>query len=140
MPALNPEQLARAQIDQQLAAAGWAVQDYRLFNPNAARAIALREVPLQTGPCDYLLLVDKKPLGVVEAKKLGATLSTVQEQTASYSSALPALLAQLAGTHAAQLPFLYESTSVETFFRDMRDPAPRARSVFNFHRPETLSE
>jgi type I restriction enzyme, R subunit len=136
----SPEQIARQQIDQQLAAAGWAVQDYRQFHPNAARAIALREVPLKTGPCDYLLLVDKKPLGVIEAKKIGETLSTVQQQTASYSSALPEFLAQLAGTHASQLPFLYESTGVETFFRDMRDPAPRARGVFNFHRPETLAE
>ncbi len=140
MSAHHPEQLARQQIDQQLAAAGWAVQDYRQFHPNAARAIALREVPLKTGPCDYLLLVDKKPLGVIEAKKIGATLSSVQLQTASYSSALPEFLAQLAGTHASQLPFLYESTGVETFFRDMRDPAPRARGVFNFHRPETLAE
>jgi type I restriction enzyme, R subunit len=136
----SPEQIARQQIDQQLEAAGWAVQDYRQFHPNAARAIALREVPLKTGPCDYLLLVDKKPLGVIEAKKIGATLSSVQQQTASYSSALPEFLAQLAGTHASQLPFLYESTGVETFFRDMRDPAPRARGVFNFHRPETLAE
>ncbi len=137
---MTPEQRARQHIDQQLAAAGWAVQDYKQFHPHAARAIALREVPLKTGPCDYLLLVDKTPLAVVEAKKLGATLSTVGEQTASYSSALPDLLAQLAGTHAAQLPFLYESTAQETFFRDMRDPAPRARSVFSFHRPETLAE
>jgi type I restriction enzyme, R subunit len=136
----SPEQIARQQIDQQLEAAGWAVQDYRQFHPNAGRAIALREVPLRTGPCDYLLLVDKKPLGVIEAKKVGTALSTVQQQTASYSSALPEFLAQLAGTHASQLPFLYESTGVETFFRDMRDPAPRARSVFNFHRPETLAE
>ena len=136
----TPEQIARQQIDQQLEAAGWAVQDYRQFHPNAARAIALREVPLKTGPCDYLLLVDKKPLGVIEAKKIGATLSSVQQQTASYSSALPEFLAQLAGTHVSQLPFLYESTGVETFFRDMRDPAPRARGVFNFHRPETLAE
>ena len=140
MSANHPEQLARQQIDQQLQAAGWAVQDYRQFHPNAARAIALREVPLKTGLCDYLLLVDKKPLGVIEAKKIGATLSSVQQQTASYSSALPEFLAQLAGTHASQLPFLYESTGVETFFRDMRDPAPRARGVFNFHRPETLAE
>ncbi len=136
----TPEQTARALIDAQLLASGWAVQDYRLFHPNAARAIALREVPLKSGPCDYLLLVDKIPLGIVEAKKLGATLSTVQQQTASYSSALPDFLAQLAGTHANSLPFLYESTGVETFFRDMRDPAPRARAVFSFHQPDTLAD
>ena len=38
------------------------------------------------------------------------------------------------------LPFLYESTGVETYFRDERDPQPRSRRVFTFHRPETLAE
>ena len=61
MPELNPEQQARKQIDTQLAACGWVVQDYRQFNPSAGRGLALREVPLQSGTCDYLLLVDRKP-------------------------------------------------------------------------------
>lgn len=69
-----PEALARQQIDTQLAACGWVVQDYRQFNPATARGIALREVPLKSGPCDYLLLVDRKPVGVIEAKKTGTTL------------------------------------------------------------------
>jgi type I site-specific restriction endonuclease len=38
------------------------------------------------------------------------------------------------------MPFRYESTGVETFFRDQRDPHPRPRRVFSFHRPETLLE
>jgi hypothetical protein len=38
------------------------------------------------------------------------------------------------------LPFLYESTGVETYFRDDRDPQPRSRRVYSFHRPETLAE
>ena len=29
---------------------------------------------------------------------------------------------------------------METFFRDERDPEPRSRRVFAFHRPETLAE
>src|SRR4051812_32266418 len=70
-PPVTPEQQARQTIDAMLAAAGWAVQDYRAFNPRAARGIALREVPLAAGQCDYLLLVDRKAVGVVEAKKVG---------------------------------------------------------------------
>ena len=38
------------------------------------------------------------------------------------------------------LPFLYESTGVETYFRDSRDPDTRSRRVFAFHRPETLAD
>jgi type I restriction enzyme R subunit len=81
MPAL-PEQQARQTIDAMLAAAGWAVQDYKAFDPSASLGIALREVPLKSGRCDYLLLVNRRPVGVVEAKKEGTTLSTVADQSA----------------------------------------------------------
>lgn len=133
----DPEQLARQKIDAMLIASGWSVQDYKSVDFCAGRGIALREVPLKSGRCDYLLLVDRKALGVVEAKKEGTTLSTVAEQSGHYGENLPALLT--AGVKT-RLPFLYESTGVETFFRDERDPEPRSRSVFSFHRPETLAE
>ena len=134
---MTPEEKAREQIDAQLAASGWVIQDFKAVDFSAGRGIALREVLLTTGPCDYLLLVDRKSLGVIEAKKEGTTLSTVADQSARYANSLPDFLAAgLTGT----LPFLYESTGVETFFRDERDPAPRSRRVFTFHRPETLAE
>ncbi len=136
MPELNPEQEARRQIDAQLANCGWVVQDYKQFNPSAGRGIALREVPLKSGTCDYLLLVDRKAVGVIEAKKAGTLLSGVAEQSGHYAANLPALIQAAA---EGPLPFLYESTGVETFFRDERDPAPRSRRVFAFHRPETLA-
>jgi type I restriction enzyme R subunit len=133
----TPEQRARQQIDAQLVGCGWVVQDYKQFNPSAGRGIALRETPLKTGPCDYLLVVDRKALGVIEAKKEGTTLSVVADQSARYASSLPDFLADGA---TGPLPFLYESTGTETYFRDSRDPAPRSRRVFAFHRPETLAE
>ena len=136
MPELAPEQRARQQIDAKLVAAGWIVQDYKALDFSAGRGLAVREVPLKTGPCDYLLLVDRKAIGVIEAKKEGATLSTVAEQSARYAHSVPELLAS---GQTGPLPFLYESTGVETFFRDERDPDPRSRSVFSFHRPETLA-
>lgn len=134
-PAVTPEEKARQQIDAQLTAVGWAVQDYTRFDPSVARGIALREVPLKGGRCDYLLLADRKPVGVVEAKKTGATLSTVAEQTANYAVNLP----EFFQVDPKGLPFLYESTGVETFFRDTRDPEPKSRRLFAFHRPETLA-
>ncbi len=137
MPELSPEKRARKQIDAQLTACGWVVQDYKAVEFSAGLGIALREVPLTTGPCDYLLLVDRKACGVIEAKKEGTTLSTVADQSARYANSLPAFLQD--GNEDA-LPFLYESTGVETFFRDERDPAPRSRRIFTFHRPETLAE
>ena len=134
---MTPEAQARQEIDAQLSACGWVVQDFKAADFSAGRGIALREVPLKTGPCDYLLLVDRKALGVVEAKKEGTTLSAVAEQSTRYATSLPDFLA--AGL-TGPLPFLYESTGVETFFRDERDPDPRSRRVFTFHRPETLAD
>lgn len=86
---MTPEQRARQAIDAQLVACGWIVQDYKSVDFSAGRAIALREVPLKTGPCDYLLLVDRKALGVIGAKKEGTTLSTVADQSGRYASSLP---------------------------------------------------
>ena len=136
---MTPEQQARQQIDAQLTASGWIVQDYKALNLSAGPGIAVREVPLTTGPCDYLLLVDRKPVGVVEAKRKeqGKNLSVAADQSTRYASSLPDFLAAVV---PGKLPFLYESTGVETFFRDERDPDPRSRRVFSFHRPETLAE
>ena len=133
---MTPEELAREKIDVMLAASGWAVQNYKDFNASAARGIALREVPLTSGRCDYLLLVDRKALGVTEAKKGGTKPSAVADQSAYYGDHLPDFIQAIA---PGPLPFLYESTGIETFFRDGRDPSPRSRRVFTFHRPETLA-
>src|SRR5438477_2434638 len=87
-----PEAKAREQIDGLLVAAGWTLQDYMRFNATASRFIALREIPMPRGRCDYLLLVDRKPLGVIEAKKAGTRLSMVAEQSTFYGSNLPDFL------------------------------------------------
>src|SRR6476660_5317407 len=133
----SPEELAREKIDKLLTECGWIIQDYKQLNLSAGKGIAIREVPLKKGRCDYLLLIDRKPVGIVEAKKAGYTLSSVADQSGRYAKNLPDFLrGNLTGT----LPFLYESTGIETFFRDERDPHPRSRPLFAFHRPETLAK
>lgn len=134
MSPLMPEQKARERIDALLEAAGWIVQDMAEFNRNAGEGVAVREFTLPNGPCDYLLFVGGKAAGVIEAKKAGITLTGVAEQAAKYMLKLPDHLARWSD----QLIFDYESTGEETLFRDTRDPKPRSRRVFAFHRPETL--
>ncbi len=131
-----PEQLARQDIDRLLALAGWAVQDVATANLHAALGVAIREFPLLPGhgAADYLLYVGGKACGVVEAKKQGSTLRGVEVQSSRYTQGLPASLP----AWRRPLPFAYESTGVETHFTNGLDPAPRARAVFAFHRPETL--
>ena len=133
----SPEQRARQEIDRLLTQAGWSVQDMAAVNLHAARGVAIREFPLEAGQgfADYLLYVDGKACGVVEAKKLGATLTGVEIQSARYAQGLPASLP----AWQRPLPFLYESTGIETHFTQGLDPAPRARNVFAFHQPDQLA-
>lgn len=131
---LSPEQSARAKIDSLLVDAGWVLQDRDSFNKSAALGVAVREFSLPSGFCDYMLFVEGKAAGVIEAKKAGVTLSGIAEQSEKYMVALPKHLARWAD----MLLFDYESTGDETFFRDMRDPKPRSRRLFAFHRPDTL--
>ena len=133
---MTPEEKARQQIDRMLGAAGWEVQDLRELNLGAGLGVAVREFPLKSGEADYLLFVDRRAVGVVEAKPEGDTLSGVAEQSEKYLVGVPANLPHV----QEPLPFGYESTGIETFFRDLRDPDPRSRRVFSFHRPETLRE
>ncbi|MFO1192316.1 MAG: type I restriction-modification enzyme R subunit C-terminal domain-containing protein [Rhodoferax sp.] len=133
-----PEQRARIDIDRLLTAAGWAVQDLQAADLHAGRGVALREFPLNPGhgEADYLLYVDGRAAGVVEAKKQGVTLKGVESQSAKYAQGLPASLP----AWARPLPFLYESTGAETQFTNGLDPEPRSRPTFAFHRPETLAQ
>lgn len=134
----NPEQIARDAIDAQLRASGWAVQAKDDWNHHEAEGQAVREYTTDTGPADYVLFIDGKPVGVIEAKKetLGANITAVEDQTADYAAAK---LKWVQNT-GIPLPFLYEATGVITRFTDQRDPKPRSREVFVFHRPETLRE
>ncbi len=135
-PNQNPEQIARDAIDAQLRAAGWAVQSKDSINFRDGEGQAIREYTTDTGPADYVLFVDGHAVGVIEAKKetLGHNITTAEVQTEEYSAAKLKWV-QSTGT---PLPFLYEATGVLIRFTDQRDPKPRSREVFSFHRPETL--
>ena len=132
---MKPEDAARTRIDDLLKQAGWVIQDRNQLNLGAGRGVAVREFALSTGDADYLLFVDRKVVGTVEAKKVGETLVGVEEQSAKYRVGLPP------GMRAARdpLPFTYETTGIETRFTSFLDPEPRSRQVFAFHRPETLA-
>jgi type I restriction enzyme R subunit len=134
----TPEDQAREHIDQALEQAGWRVQDYKSANLRAGRGVVLRNFPLQSGHgfADYLLYLDGKAAGVVEAKKEGFPLIGVEIQSAKYSEGLPPQLP----AHVRPLPFLYQGTGVETRFTNGLDPEPRSRQTFAFHKPDTLAE
>ncbi len=133
----TPEQAARDTIDMMLERAGWKVQSKNKIDFSAGLGIAVREYQTDVGPVDYVLFIDKKPVGVVEAKPEhhGHNITTVEEQSATYATAKLKW-----ANNQASLPFVYESTGVLTRFTGGRDPKPRSREVFNFPQPETMKE
>ena len=133
---MTPEEHAREKIDELLAKAGWTVQNRSELNLGASLGVAIREFKTDNGEADYMLFVDRKAVGVIEAKPAGTTLSGVADQSGKYITAPSEDTPKITET----LPFAYESTGVETFFRDERDPEPRSRRLFAFHKPETLQE
>src|ERR1035437_2642086 len=136
MPNQNPEQIARDHIDKQLTACGWTIQDVRKVNLHVSIGVAVKEFLTDVGPADYVLFVDGKPCGVVEAKKEeeGHKLNVHENQSEGYAKA------KLKHLKNEPLPFVYISTGEITRFTDFTDPKPRARELFCFHRPETLRD
>ena len=133
---MHPEEKARLIIDKKLAESGWTLQDYKgEFNPTASLGVAVREFPTSSGPADYMLFVDKKPVGVVEAKKSdeGQNITASEVQSLRYANS--SLKWQIPGH---PIRFVYEATDILTRFTDYTDTNERSREVFSFHRPETL--
>ena len=132
---MTPEQKARENIDKKLEQAGWTVQDMKQLNSIASLGVAVREFPTSTGPVDYALFVDGTPIGIIEAKKsdAGESITTVEEQSARYANST---FKWVKNQHTIR--FAYEATDKLIRFTDYKDIKYRSRTVFSFHRPETL--
>lgn len=138
---LNPEEQARVLIDAQLVAAGWVVQDREAIDLVNHVGVAVREVIMEkwAGRADYVLYLNRKMVGVIEAKPQGTTLMAVQWQSHRYSKGLTETQSKSAVLIDGELPFIYEASGSETNFTNVYDPEPRARRIFNFQKPETLA-
>ena len=140
-PPLLPEEQARVLIDEQLTQAGWHVCDRQDIDLVNQYGNAVREVIMETGHgrADYLLYVDKRVVGVIEAKPIGTALSGVEWQSAMYAAGLPEAYRETAVLKDDRLPFVFEASGTETQYKNGFDPDPRARKIFNFPQPETLA-
>ena len=111
------------------------------MNLAAGLGVAVREFKMAPGHgfADYMLFVDGQAVGVLEAKPVGYTLSSVELQADKYATGLPAGL----NPPVNPLPFLYVSTGVDTRFINGLDPDPKSRRISHLphiHRPDTLAE
>ncbi|MFF0072161.1 DEAD/DEAH box helicase family protein [Streptomyces sp. NPDC005494] len=138
-PAPLNEVQARQKIDVMLDEAGWLVQDRADLNPLAGRGVAVREFTLATGRADYVLYVDGKIVGVIEAKREGDHLSGALAQNERYAKGVLKEHALAVWRESEPFAFRYATTGTETYFVNRLDPEARSREVFSFHRPETVA-
>ena len=132
------EAQVRQQLDRMLDDAGWSVQDSGVSQDLwAARGVAVREVTTKVGRADYLLYVDRRLVGVIEAKREGADLTAAEQQADEYAAGLTASQRRVAWR--LELPFRYATDGGATRFRNTLDPDSRSRLVSYFHRPETIA-
>lgn len=135
----KPEEKARhGFINPALEKAGWKVQHFKTADIHASKGVAVEFFQLGkgVGEADYILFLNGKACGVIEAKKIGTTLIGKEPQSSRYAKGFPEEFESI----DLPLPFIYESTGVETRFTSLWDPKPRSREVFNFHKPETLEK
>lgn len=133
----KPEDKARHKlINPKLISAGWDIQSYHNANIRSSKGIAVEFFKLGKDEADYVLFVNGKAVGIIEAKKEGVTLIGKEPQTAKYANEFPENFNNI----SLPLPFIYETNGNEIRFTNLWDPKPRSRFVFNFHRPEYFEE
>ncbi len=49
--------------------AGWNLQSKSKVDLSANKGVAVREYQTDVGPADYVLFVERKPVGIIEAKR-----------------------------------------------------------------------
>ena len=133
---MKPEEKSRLTIDKKLIESGWVIQDVKSLNLSASLGVAVREFPTSTGPVDYALFIEGVPVGVIEAKKTdeGENITAVEGQSSRYANSTFKWIKSI-----YRIRFAYEATDKLTRFTDYNDIKYRSRTVFSFHRPETLS-
>ena len=99
------EQHARECGDAMVRASGSVVQVKKTLNPSASLGVAVREYDTDAGPADYILFVDRMPVGVAEAEK---PLTPIDRANDELESTLDAPLEQSTRLRQAVLKRAFE--------------------------------
>lgn len=131
-----PEEQARVYIDQMFADAGWDIVNRDEFTVTHS-AIAIREGLLKGNlEADYLLFLDGKAIGILEAKAEYVELdSIVAEQAEHYTRSLPSWCP----SWYKQMPFSYLSNGRELLFKNLRNGDEHYTLISQIHTPKELA-
>ena len=133
---MTPEEKARVKIDQMLEDAGWKVVDREDYSPTITAAAIREALILGKKEADYLLFINGKAVGVLEAKREEIDVSSVRvcEQASGYTRYAP----KCYPSYGRPLPFIYQSNGNTTLFRDCREEDSDYDSLNRIHTPKEL--
>ena len=134
---LLPEEKARKKIDALLKKAGWKIVSREEYSPGMS-AVAIEEGLLKGNlEADYLLFLEGKAIGVLEAKKESAVLSDiVANQAENYTHQLLPMYQYW----ETPLPLIYLSNGKELLFRNLKEPNGKYRKLDAMHSPKKMAE
>lgn len=133
---MTPEEIARRHIDSLLKDAGWKIVSRDQFSP-VLSAVAVEEGLLRGNlEADYLLFLDGKAIGVLEAKKEGTDLLAV---AATQAENYTRKLFNWYSTWFDKLPVVYLSNGRELLFRNFNDDSMTEYQSLNaMHSPKEI--
>lgn len=134
---MTPEQKARIEIDRKLQDVGWEVLDRKHYSTTVS-AVAVTEGILKGSlEADYLLFIEGKAIGIIEAKKSDTLLDDiVAKQAENYANKL--LKWYQSWSHP--LPFVYLSNGKEILFKDLRNPESEYQPLQQMHSPREMAK
>lgn len=133
---MTPEEQARVFIDKMFDDAGWLVTDRADYNPSVS-AVAIREGLLKGNlEADYLLFIDGKAVGVLEAKKETTDVKSavVIKQAENYTHKVPFWCQ----TWKKPLPIVYVSNGKNTYWKNLLDVDSDYQEIGRIHTPKEL--
>ena len=137
---MEPEEKARVIIDRMFEEAGWKVVDRDKYAPNMT-AVAIREgLMVGNREADYLLFLNGKAVGVLEAKRIDIDINSdiVQEQARLYTRSCPKWCQ--AWFPNLPLPLAYVANSRDLMFYDTRKSNSEFEYCKKIHTPKEVKK
>lgn len=140
MVSLSEYETRKQWIDEKLKKSGWTtILDYSDdLDLTTLHKTAVRELPTDDGPADYVLFLNGKPIVVVEAKKLGLGPQNVLNQAQRYARNLRQEGYGIYNGY--KVPFAYASNGELIWFQNFQVVQSRSRPVQEFHTIKALEE
>ena len=132
----NEEQTRKRFIDKLLIQSGWGPLVEHSDGKKYSRG-AIEEYPTTSGPSDYILFNNSRPLGTVEGKKVAVGPQNALRQAERYARTLEGSPFLFDGY---RIPFAYSTNGKVIWFRDLRHPMNLSREVARVHTPSALEE